>query len=100
MEADGITAPLIFRTGSSAEKAARRLALACSRFDAGSIMEIETRNGQVYKFLCLSSRDDKKAHFVELSTLPPQVAGDTACAVSCPGADQPHIGPGLATTSA
>ena len=66
VEADGITAPMIFRTGSSAEKAARQLALACTRFDAGSVMEIETRGGRVYRFLCFLDGANSPPRFIEL----------------------------------
>lgn len=52
VQSDGLSAPLMFSSGARAERTARQLALAWANSGADALLDVRTRPGDGYRFLC------------------------------------------------
>jgi hypothetical protein len=57
VRSDGLSAPLMFSSGARAERAARQLALAWATSGADALLDVHTRPGDGYRFLCQAGSD-------------------------------------------
>lgn len=56
VQSDGLSAPLLFASGARAERTARQLALAWAASGADALLDVRTRPGDGYRFLCQAGR--------------------------------------------
>ncbi|HST92505.1 MAG TPA: hypothetical protein VLJ13_09955 [Brevundimonas sp.] len=52
VKSDGLSAPLMFSSGARAERTARQIALAWAANGADALLDVRTRPGDGYRFLC------------------------------------------------
>ncbi|HEY0103862.1 MAG TPA: hypothetical protein VGB60_10380 [Brevundimonas sp.] len=63
VRSDGLSAPLMFSSGARAERTARQLAMAWATSGADALLDVRTRPGDGYRFLCQAGSERSGPQF-------------------------------------
>jgi hypothetical protein len=68
VRSDGLSAPLMFASGARAERTARQLAMAWATSGSDALLDVRTRPGDGYRFLCQAGSAQSAPAFKPLPT--------------------------------